>query len=364
MATLSTLGLGLGVLAPAAGAAGPTYVVPTGSTTTLLVMPHPAVTNQTVMLTAVVTSSSSLVPPAGTVTFFHGVNPLGGCANEPVVTASQTTTVTCQASFVAVSSPEHLKAVFSPVSGSGMAGSSDQATLNVERAPTGIGLLLSAPSVTVGKKVKYTATPEALAGSVAPTGGVEFLDGGKAVGSCGNRPLEGGTATCSVSYSTTGQHTITAVYEGDSNFSPSPASASQSVQVLARGTIVTLTEWKFAFTPKYTKILALNVEEPPVGATIVVKCHGDGCPFARRSTPVLRCNSTKKHNCKSRSPATVGLGHAFHRRKLHVGTGVIVQIVRPGWIGKYYRFTMRSGKGPKIQISCLAPGQTVPGRGC
>jgi hypothetical protein len=43
---------------------------------------------------------------------------------------------------------------------------------------------------------------------------------------------------------------------------------------------------------------------------------------------------------------------------------VTVQILRPGWIGKYYLFTMRAGRGPKIKISCLAPGRTAPGRGC
>ncbi len=364
MATLSALVLGLGVLVPRAEAAGPKYIVPTGSTTSLLVTPHPAVTNETVTLTAVITSTSSLVPPSGRVTFFRGVNPLARCAGEPVLTTAQTTTVGCQASFSASSTPEHLKAVFSPVSGSGMAGSSDQATLNVNRAPTAVGLLLSAPTVTVGRTVTYRAAPEAAVGSVAPTGAVEFLDGGKAVRSCQNRPLQGGAATCKVSYPTTGRQTITAVYEGDSNFLASPASAAQAVQVLARGTISSLTQWQFAFTPKYTRILGLSVQQPPVGATIVVKCHGKGCPFGTRSTAVRPCKSTKKHKCRSRSPASIDLAARFHRRRLRVGTGVIVQILRPGWIGKYYRFTIRSGRAPKVQISCLAPGLTVPGRGC
>jgi hypothetical protein len=345
-------------------AAGPSYVVPTTSTTAVSVTPHPAVTNQAVTLTAVIKSSSGLVPPSGTVTFFRGSVALGGCANKPVATDTVTATVTCQQSFAASSSPEPLRAVFAPVSGSGMAGSSDSATLDVNRAPTSTGLTTSKATVTVGDKVTYAAAPTGLAGAVSPSGVVKFLDRGKTVRSCTRRPLHAGTATCTVRYRTTGRHRITAVYRGDLNFLASPASTSQSVRVLARGTIMSTMLWTFAFRPTYTKILAFSVNAAPVGATVVVKCNGSGCPFAKRSTPVRRCRSTPSNACKQEASATIGLEASFRRRRLHVGTGVSVQILRPGWIGKYYLFTMRAGRGPKIKISCLAPGRTVPGRGC
>ncbi len=340
------------------------YVVPTSSKTTLSLMPHPAVTNQTVTLTAVITSSSSLVPPLGTATFFRGSVALSGCIDEPVGTDTGTATVTCHQSFAASTSPEPLRAVFAPVAGSGMAGSSDSATLDVNRGPTSIGLTTSTATATVGSKVTYTAVPAALGGAVSPSGVVKFLDRGKAVRSCTGRPLFAGTATCTVRYSTTGTHTITAVYQGDFNFLASPASTSQSVRALARGTITSTMLWTFAYRPTYTKILALSVNAAPVGATVVVKCRGTGCPFAKRSTPVRRCRSTPSHACKHKGSATIGLEPSFRKRRLDVGTGVSVQILRPGWIGKYYLFTMRAGRGPKIEISCLAPGRTVPGRGC
>jgi hypothetical protein len=193
---------------------------------------------------------------------------------------------------------------------------------------------------------------------------VKFLDRGKAMRSCTGRPLHAGTATCTARYSTTGTHKITAVYRGDLNFLASPASTSQSVRVLARGTISSTMLWTFAYRPTYTKILAFSVNAAPVGATVVVKCRGIGCPFAKRATPVRRCRSTPSHACKHEGSATIGLEASFRKRRLDVGTGVSVQILRPGWIGKYYLFTMRAGRGPKIEISCLAPGRTAPGRGC
>jgi hypothetical protein len=345
-------------------AASPSSVVPTTSTTTLSMMPNPAVTNQAVILTAVITSSSSLVSPSGTVTFYRGSLALSGCANEPVATDTGTATVTCQQSFAASTSPEPLRAVFAPMGGSGMAGSSYSATFDVNRGPTSIRVSTSKATVNVGDKVTYTAVPDALAGAVSPWGVVKFLDRGKAVRSCTGRPLHAGTAICTVRYRTTGRHTITAVYRGDLNFLASPASTSQSVRVLARARITSTMSWTFAYRPTYTKILALSVNAAPVGTTVVVKCHGIGCPFAKRSTPVTRCGSTRSHACKRAGSATIGLAASFRRRRLDVGTGVSVQILRPGWIGKYYLFTMRAGRGPKIEISCLAPGRTVPGQGC
>ncbi len=121
------------VRAQAQAGSPPGYVEPISTTTALLVQPNPAVTNQKVMLTAVITSSTSLESPSGTVTFYNGNNAINACANEPVSTQNETTTVTCQAQFAAAGSPLKLRAVFTP-SGSNMTGSSGSASLTVARA--------------------------------------------------------------------------------------------------------------------------------------------------------------------------------------------------------------------------------------
>jgi Bacterial Ig-like domain (group 3)/Fibronectin type III domain len=83
-----------------------------------------------------------------------------------------------------------------------------------------------------GQSVTYTAT---VTGTPAgtPTGNVEFLDGGNPISGCAARTLSATSpfqATCQVSYSAAGSHSITAAYLGDSNYLGSTSSAlSQTV---------------------------------------------------------------------------------------------------------------------------------------
>jgi hypothetical protein len=60
----------------------------------------------------------------------------------------------------------------------------------------------------------------------------------------------------------------------------------------------------------------------------------------------------------------VSLTSLFKGHHLSVGATISVRIVRSGWIGKVFVFTTRSGQTPRVQISCLAPGSTTPGKGC
>jgi hypothetical protein len=78
---------------------------------------------------------------------------------------------------------------------------------------------------------------------------------------------------------------------------------------------------------------------------------------------VKLCKAHSKH-CTTRRTRSVALTAAFRHRHLRVGTKVTVSVVRQGWIGKNYVFTMRAGRGPQIQIGCLAPGSAKPGVGC
>jgi hypothetical protein len=88
----------------------------------------------------------------------------------------------------------------------------------------------------VGNLVVFTAT---VVGS-APTGSVDFRDGGTSIAGCATAPLAGAgnsrTATCSTAGLTAGSHSITAVYGGDANNlgSPSPV-LTQDVNAVAPG---------------------------------------------------------------------------------------------------------------------------------
>ena len=78
-------------------------------------------------------------------------------------------------------------------------------------------------------------------------------------------------------------------------------------------------------------------------------------------TETHRCGAEGKRTC--RFNGTLQLT-GFRGHSLHPGAKITVSITRPEWIGKYYVFKIRAGRGPKVQIGCLAPGAQLPGGAC
>jgi adhesin/invasin len=332
------------------------------STTSLVTSPSAAVTNQTVTLFASVTPTSAGTL-SGTVSFKNRGFPISAaCSNLPL------SHPTCQATFSAASSPEQLTAVFTPDLHSTVAGSTSAASLlPVSRDGTSTTVAIPRPTITPGSTTTYTATITPNHGGPArATGTVAFFDGRAPIAACAHQPLNGAlTATCTVSYGSAGTHGISARYGGDGNFAGSGSAVSTetvNAPPITRMIHATM-QWTFAFTRTYTKIVALVINGAPTGAKLVITCHGRGCPFGRQATTITKPRRCKRH-CSGRRPGTIDLAARFHQRHLRVGAQITVQITRPGWIGKYYRFTIRAHRGPRIQISCLAPGSSRPGVGC
>ena len=90
-------------------------------------------------------------------------------------------------------------------------------TVNAAGTTITVASRRESPSSTF-QAVTYTATVTATSPSTGnPTGSVEFLDGGVAIGSCNSQPLSDSTpdtATCQSTYTAAGSHTITAQYLG------------------------------------------------------------------------------------------------------------------------------------------------------
>jgi adhesin/invasin len=353
------------------------------STTTLTTAPTSPVTNQTVTMIATVTPTAG--SPAGAITFENAGSPISGCGivSVPPGASGVAVTVTCQTFFAASNPPPQLTAVFSPSATSSVSGStSGPVALTVSPDPTSTALAISNANPTVGTKVTYTTTVRpADLGFAIPSGAVQFLDGTKVIGSCAAQPLaaSGSTAsaTCAISYGAAGGHTISARYLGDANFggstSPSGDVTVQKKPVNRPSRLGSSMEWMFFFTPTYTKVLQLMVDSVPPGATVLITCHGHGCPYAKHAIAQIKhtiCKTVKskgksKRKCVIQVPSsTVHLQPGFKNRKLRVGTTIIVEIVRPGWIGKHYVFTIRARQGPSIHHTCLAPGSHRPGVGC
>lgn len=88
-------------------------------------------------------------------------------------------------------------------------------------------LVSSANPVPVGVSVTFTATVSALGSNAVPTGSVAFKDGDMDIGS---GTMSGGVAQLLVKqFSMAGDHSITASYSGDANFTPSTGKLTQAV---------------------------------------------------------------------------------------------------------------------------------------
>ena len=338
-----------------------------GPSTTSLLASSALVTNERVTLFATVNGGAG--SPAGAITFNDGGASIANCVAEPITPSSPG--ATCQTSFAASTSPELLTAVFIPNSKSTAPGSTGATTVTVMPDSTSVSLDVST-TVDVGQSTTYTATvapPASRSGPVEPSGSVEFFDAGKPISSCLNQALVSLSATCTLTYNAVGTHSVTARYGGDSNFTGATAPA-QPVTVVPDpvpllGRINATMQWTFAYTRRYTKVDTLLVNWVPSDATVLLKCHGRGCPFATHTSRVAkpkRCGKEGKPKCPI--GGSINLAAPFQKNPLHPRATIIVMIRRSGWVGKYYKFTIRAGNQPIIRISCLAPRRTIPGVGC
>ncbi|MGO9821610.1 MAG: invasin domain 3-containing protein [Solirubrobacteraceae bacterium] len=337
------------------------------STTSLVASSSTLVTNQSLTLFATVNGGPGA--PSGGITFNDGGVPIANCVTEPITPSNPG--ATCQTSFAAATSPEQLTAVFIPNSKSTAPGSSGAITVTVTPDSTSVSLQAST-TVNLGQSTTFTATvapPASRSGPVEPSGSVEFFDAGKPIPSCLNQALVSLSATCTLTYSALGTHSITALYGGDSNFTGSTTQA-QPVAVVpdpvpVLGRINSTMQWTFAYARSYTKVVALSINWVSSAATVSLKCHGRGCPFVTRTRTVAKpkqCGKKGKPKCPT--GGSINLAAPFEKDPLHPRGTIVVMIRRSGWVGKYYKFTIRAGNQPIIQISCLAPGHTTPGVGC
>jgi hypothetical protein len=178
-------------------------VNPAATTTSLTSVPNPSAPGQRVTLTAVVSSGT------GSVTFNDGslalgtANLAGGTASVSVTTLS----VGVHALSAVYSGDANNAASTSPV-----------LTQFVNAAPTTTTLTSGPNPAAPGQNVTLAAT---VAPSTA-TGTVAFMDGGVALGAS---PIDNGTTALTIATLSSGIHTLTAVYSGDSNNATSTSAA-------------------------------------------------------------------------------------------------------------------------------------------
>ena len=203
------------------------------STTTLTSGTNPSVWGQAVVFTATITPVTPA--PTGTVTFQDGGTNIAVCVNRPVAAR----VATCTTAALAVGS-HTVTAVYSGNATYATSTSAPVTQVVTMGSTTTVVAASVNPSVS-GQTVTYTATVSAVApASGTRTGTVAFQDGAVVIAGCGAKAVAvAGTATCAIAYAGPGTHTITAIYNGDTNFATSTASAlTQTVNLGA--TAVTL----------------------------------------------------------------------------------------------------------------------------
>jgi hypothetical protein len=191
-----------------------------------------AVVGQSVTLTATVTAKTpGSGTPTGTVTFFDGTTDLGpGTLNSSGQATFATSRLPLGSNSISVSYNSD---------GNYQSSSSSAITETINQTATKTVVASSDKSSVYGESVTFTATVTVTKpGSGTPTGTVTFKDGSTVLGP---GTLNGaGQATYTTSTLAVGSHTITAVYEGSTDFASSTSAAiTHTVNMAATTATVT-----------------------------------------------------------------------------------------------------------------------------
>jgi hypothetical protein len=188
------------------------------TTATVSASSSSAVFGQSVTLTAnVAPVSPGAGTPSGTVQFFNGTTSLGTATLNSNGTASLSTTAL----------PLGADAISAQYEGDTnfVANTSPSSTVTVTQASSNASLSASPNPAVIGQSVTLSATIAAVSpGSGTPTGTVQFLNGATVLGTASLNAS--GVAVFNTSALPAGADSLTAVYEGDTNFSTSTSTAT------------------------------------------------------------------------------------------------------------------------------------------
>ena len=196
------------------------------TTTTLVSSVNPSALGQSVTFTATVTASSG--SPGGSVTFFDGATNLG---NMNLINGQASLII----SNLALSS-HSIYAIYSgdPTFATSM--SIPPVLQNVRQFASNTILVSSSQLPNAGQAVTLTATVTGVGTNTVPSGNVAFEDGQATLGTAALS--KSGVSVFTATSLAIGRHSITAVYQGDSNFGSS-SSASTAITVNATPPIYT-----------------------------------------------------------------------------------------------------------------------------
>ena len=197
-------------------------VTPIATTTALTFTPASATFGTPVTFTATITpASTGSAQPTGTVAFFDGSTLVGGGTVSNDVATFTTTALLAGASSITATYGGDTN--YAP-------STSPSVAVKITQATTTAAVSFFPAEPVLGQDVTLTATiTPATTGPVSPSGTVEFFDGSTLLG---DGTVSNGAATLITTGLSLGANSITATYEGDSNYvgSTSPAITVTVVQ--------------------------------------------------------------------------------------------------------------------------------------
>ncbi len=331
-----------------------------GTTTTLSSSANPSVVGQPITFTATVSvAAPGSGTPTGSVAFFDGGVAISGCG---AATLSNAGIVTCPVTYTSAGS-HTITAVFG--GGGNFATSTSSAlTQKVNQAGTTTTLSSSANPSVVGQPITFTATVSVAApGSGTPTGSVAFFDGGVAISGCGAATLSNaGIATCPVTYTSAGSHTITAVFGGGGNFATSTSSAlTQKVNQAGTTTSLKLSTSVATYGSEqsvtFTSTVSPQLSGTPSGKITIESGSTALCTI---TLPSSTCTSTTS-SALAASVSPYSITAVYGGDSNFTGSSsasVALQVFSRSCITTSVAGPLTISKG---QVICLAPGGKVTG---
>ncbi|MGP3945921.1 Ig-like domain repeat protein [Streptomyces sp. 6N106] len=296
------------------------------TTTAVASAPDPSAAGEPVTVTTTVTAvAPGAGTPTGTVTldFGDGTPPV----TEPVSGGQATATHTYPS---AAGSPYPISATYNGDADFQTSLGTDSQT--VQPAPTATAVTTAPDPSTVGDPVTFTATVTAVPpGAGAPTGTVTFDPGD------GTPPitttLTGDTATATYAYTDTAgsPYTVTATYNGDTDFTASSGTDSQTVEAAATATAIASAPDPSTVGQSTTFVAKITPGTPAAGSptgTVTFEFSDNTPPV---TAPVTGGTATVTHtNPETATPYTVAAAYSGDQNfnpSSAAGTHQVVQAV-------------------------------------
>jgi RTX calcium-binding nonapeptide repeat (4 copies) len=120
-----------------------------------------------------------------------------------------------------------------------------------------------------------------------------------------------------------------------------------------RRTVASSLAYQWAFTSTFTLARKFTVNRVPSGGVVRLKCAAP--KGKRKACPFKAKRKTFKRGVKRKS-----FLRSFKRRQLPVGTVIELRVTREDWIGRRFRFKVRSDRIPRVRTDCLTAGKKKP----